>query len=110
MCFGFSDCAVFRGDFLRRVAHDLAGLLDVWHEIAVPSTLLYNSPRLGKLEGVALWGEQRAQPLDRLLTLLQDRDYVHPIKLSRYPMPEVLARYGSPSWATRRRHDRAPAD
>lgn len=93
MFFGFSDCAVFRFSFLRRLALDLTRLLSVWHEAAIPSAVLYNSSRLGKLDGLALWGPQREQSLAELLSLLAVRDFVHPIKLLRCAPDELLAAY-----------------
>ncbi|MCY2992434.1 MAG: hypothetical protein NTY19_31825 [Planctomycetota bacterium] len=93
MFFGFADCAVFRFSFLRRLASDLARLLSVWHEAAIPSAVLYNSSRLGKLDGLALWGPQRDQSLTELLSLLARHDFVHPIKLSLYTPDELLAGY-----------------
>jgi hypothetical protein len=93
MFFGFSDCLIFRFSFLRRLAADLARLLPVWHEAAIPSAVLYRAERLGKLQGLALWGSERERPLAELVALLGRDDYVHPIKLSRFAPDEFLAAY-----------------
>jgi hypothetical protein len=93
MFFGFSDCAVFRSSFLRRLVEDLPRLFPVWHEAAIPSAVMYHASRLGKLDGSALWGAQRAQPLADLLALLPNCDFVHPIKTARYAPDELLAGY-----------------
>lgn len=90
---GFVDVLAFRTDLLLRMVPDLLALQDVWHEAAIPTALMHRTPRIGGLEGAALWGEDRNRPRGELFAMLAGRDYVHPIKLSLCPGDEALAAY-----------------
>lgn len=89
----FVDLLIFRTDLLVRMVPDLLALQDVWHEAAIPTALMHQTSRVGRLDGVALWNDERAQPREALFTLLNGKDYVHPIKLSYYPPHEILRSY-----------------
>ena len=77
----------------RRAAADFERLFGVWHEAAIPSALVRRSTRLGKLNGLALWGGGRERPLAELMEMLIRHDFVHPIKLSRYAPAAVRGAY-----------------
>ena len=79
---GFVDVLAFRVDVLLRMVPDLLALLHVWHEAAIPSAMLHQTSRIGRFDGLALWGDDRLRPAEELFTSLSGRDYVHPIKLS----------------------------
>jgi hypothetical protein len=88
---GFVDWMIVRSEFLRSLAGDLLLLRKVWHEIAIPTAVLHNTHRIGISNGLALWGETRARPLDELLAMIKEHHFVHPIKPSRY-LPDDLIR------------------
>jgi hypothetical protein len=90
---GFVDCLVLRGGLLRAMAADLERLAEVWHELAIPTALLQQTPRIGTLQGRALWGSERLRSLEALVGMLQAADFVHPLKLSWYEPAAVLAAY-----------------
>lgn len=90
---GFIDFLVFRTEFLRRVAGDFVRLREAWHEIAIPTAILHHTSRIRTTDGVALWGQDRDRPLAGLLAELQEHEFVHPVKLSRYDPREVLDTY-----------------
>jgi hypothetical protein len=89
----FVDFLVFRTAFLRQVAGDFMQLAEVWHEIAIPTAILHQTSRIGKTDGLALWGEDRNRPLAALMATLGEHEFVHPIKLSRYDPREILNAY-----------------
>jgi hypothetical protein len=88
-----SDGYIFRTDLLRRMAPDLEALAEVWVEAAVPTALLHHTARLGPLNGLALWGDDRNRPTADLFAALADHDFVHPIKLLSRDPREVEALY-----------------
>jgi hypothetical protein len=90
---GFVDCVALRGSFLERLIGDLTLLQDVWHELAIPTAVVHNTAKIGLLHGTALWGTDRHQSLQELLSYLQRGDFVHPVKLSRYLTAEVCEVY-----------------
>lgn len=90
---GFADWLALRVDFLRALADDLIHLQHVWHEVAIPTAILHRTSRVGVSNGQALWGEQRQQPLDALMTLLATHDFVHPVKLLGLDPATVIKAY-----------------
>nr|HLQ45282.1 hypothetical protein [Planctomycetaceae bacterium] len=90
---GFVDCLILRRDFLQRMVPTLGLLREVWHELAIPTAVLQHTSRVGISNGLALWGTDREQPLDRLLRRLGQHDFVHPIKLLRYESQTLLDGY-----------------
>jgi hypothetical protein len=89
----FVDFLVFRTEFLRQIAGDLVRLREVWHEIAIPTAVLHNTYRIRRTDGIALWGDERNRPLEQLLGELQEHEFLHPIKLSRYDPRDLLDAY-----------------
>jgi hypothetical protein len=91
--FGFVDFVIFRSEFLRDIASDLATLINVWHEVAIPTAVMSRTSRIGRSNGVALWGEDRQRTLDDLTSLLRQHDFVHPVKLSQYSHQSLCSVY-----------------
>jgi hypothetical protein len=89
----FADMLVFRVDLLLRMVPDLVLLQDVWHEAAIPTAMIHRTHRIGRLDGIALWGSDRDRPASDLIAMLDGKDYVHPVKLSALPGGEVLSVY-----------------
>ena len=89
----FADVLVFRVDLLLRMAPDLVLLQDVWHEAAIPTAMIHQTHRIGRLDGIALWGGDRDRPASELFAMLDGNDYVHPVKLSALPRDEVTTLY-----------------
>jgi len=90
---GFVDAFVLRVDLLRRMTDDLKLMREVWHEAAIPTAVVYHASRVGRLNGLALWGDVRQRVLRELMNLLATHDFVHPIKLSTYSQEEILQTY-----------------
>jgi len=78
-----------------KMVPDLVALQDVWHESAIPTALMHRTAKVGRLDGTALWGNNREQPRDELFAMLAGKDYVHPIKLSYYGESEAKDAYRS---------------
>jgi hypothetical protein len=76
-----SDGYVLRAELLRRMAADLEALAEVWVEAAMPTAILNHTTRIGPFDGLALWGDERDQPIEALFGALRDHAFVHPIKL-----------------------------
>jgi hypothetical protein len=90
---GFVDWILIRPALLRRMVPDLIAMAEVWHELAVPTAVLHHTRRVAVADGLALWGRDRHQPLDRLLALLPGRDFVHAIKPGLHDPEALLAGY-----------------
>lgn len=93
MFYGFADWLLFRGSFFARLMGELRTLRDVWHEIAIPSAILHNTGRVGVSNGAALWDDARARSLEELIAMLENHDFVHPIKLRHFAHETVLEAY-----------------
>ncbi|HVX14994.1 MAG TPA: hypothetical protein VHC22_27635 [Pirellulales bacterium] len=89
----FVDAFVLRTDLLERMIDDLTRMREVWHEASIPTAVLHQTSRIGRLNGLALWGEERNRGMHELVGLLSAQDFVHPIKLSNYPTDEILSAY-----------------
>lgn len=89
----FVDWILIRPALLRRMAADLLAMAEVWHELAIPTAILHQTSRIGRSNGLALWGKDRHQPLETLLGLLPGRDFVHAIKPGLYPAEALIAGY-----------------
>jgi hypothetical protein len=91
MFYGFSDFLVAAGRIWRGLMRDLKLLRTVWHEAAIPTALLHQTPRVGVSNGLALWGSDRDRSLVELIGLLGKHDFVHAVKLSQYDESDILA-------------------
>jgi hypothetical protein len=90
---GFSDIFILRTSLLREIIADLPVSESMWHEIAIPTTILHHTGRVGPINGIALWGEDRNRSLEDSVAILRTADWVHPVKLSRYPASRIQDAY-----------------
>lgn len=95
MFYGFCDFFVASRRIWRGLMQDLDALRQVWHEAAIPTSLLHQTPRIGVSTGLPLWGSDRERPLSELMGLLDEHDFVHAIKLSQYSEAEILAAWSA---------------
>lgn len=95
MFLGFCDWFIAGRSLFQRMIRDLEILQLLWHEAAIPTAMLHNTPQIGVSNGLPLWGTARDRPLAELMSLLERHDFVHAIKLSQYGPKEILAVYRS---------------
>lgn len=95
MFYGFCDFFLATNRIWRGLMEDLGALRRVWHESAIPTALLHQTPRIGVSTGLPLWGSDRERSLSELMGLLDEHDFVHAIKLSRYSEAEILAAWAA---------------
>lgn len=91
--YAFVDCVIFRAETLCDLAPTFWKMREVWHEAAIPTAAIEHTSRIGVLDGVALWGDARNRPLEELFSLLEGRDFVHPVKSGLYDSQRLLAAY-----------------
>jgi hypothetical protein len=84
MFMGFADWLACPTEVFRRVARDCLVLQQAYHEVAIPTSVVHNTARIQFAHCRVLWGEDRNLPLDELLAMLRDTDFVHPIKFGQH--------------------------
>ena len=89
----YSDIFILRTSLLREIIADLPITEKMWLEIAIPTTILHHTGRIGLVKGCALWGEDRNCSPEEAIAMLRAADYVHPVKLSMYPASRIQDAY-----------------